>query len=125
MMCILIIEEEPALQKLYQESLSADGYHVAVAQNGFEGYKLYQHLQPNMVIYDIFRPTMEIYQTISKIRKENPNLPILMITEHLNDDNDLILKLVNHSVFKSGDLSRMKDIVNMYLDYPVKQIKTG
>lgn len=125
MTCILIIEEEPYLQKLYKDSLSEEGYQVAVAQNGFEGYKLYQHLKPNMVIYDVFRPTMEIYQTISKIRKENPNLPILMITEHLNDDNDLILQLINHSIFKTGDLTEMKTLIDLYLNYPSPTIRTG
>jgi len=117
---VLIIEDAPALQRLYNDSLTNNGYEVAVAANGSEGYEIYKRFNPSLVIYDVFRPTPEVFRTVNKIKKEPKNVSIILLTEHLNQDSDLIFGKVDTVLMKSGDLTKLEKLVNFYLQKPLQ-----
>lgn len=122
---ILIIEDAPALQRLYDDTLTNHGYKVAVASNGSEGYEIYKKFNPSLVIYDVFRPTPEVFRTVNKLRKEPDDVSIILLTEHLNQDSDLIFGKVDTVLMKSGDLSKLEKMVDFYLNKPVQQRPTA
>lgn len=82
---ILIIEDDDFVQKMLRQTFERAGYEVGVAENGATGLKLYDAklnlLEPyDIVITDLIMPEMEGIETITKLRKSNPNVKIIAIS---------------------------------------------
>jgi CheY-like chemotaxis protein len=82
---VLIIEDDEFVQKMLKQTFERAGYEVALASNGAAGVKLYDSklslLEPfDVVITDLIMPEMEGIETITKLRKSNPNVKIIAIS---------------------------------------------
>ena len=64
---ILIIDDEPAIQMLYNEEFVDAGYTVASAYNGEEGLAAFTDNPPDLVILDINMPRVKLNKNISSI----------------------------------------------------------
>ncbi len=52
--CIVIVEDDPALQTLLQDALADEGYATASWHRGEGAHELIRHVQPNLVILDLW-----------------------------------------------------------------------
>lgn len=77
---ILIIEDDPAIQKGLKDNLSYESYDVIVAADGMAGYELYRNNQPALIILDLMLPKLNGYELCRRIRREDSKTPILMLT---------------------------------------------
>ena len=77
---ILIIEDVDEARNSIRRTLEMDGYDVITAPDGKKGLNLIQGDAPDLVITDIYMPEMEGLETIQKIAKSKPNLPVIVIT---------------------------------------------
>ncbi|MBT8340626.1 MAG: response regulator [Desulfatitalea sp.] len=82
---ILIIEDDEFVQNMLRQTFERAGYEVVTADNGSEGIKQYESrlnlLEPfNVVITDLIMPEMEGIETISKLRKNDPNVKVIAIS---------------------------------------------
>ena len=57
--CILVVEDEPNLNKAYQVILSTAGYTVLTAFNGEEALKLTTKQEPALILLDLRMPKMD------------------------------------------------------------------
>lgn len=69
MSTVLIVDSDKTACDLLSTWLSSKGYEVACAYDGMEGFKLYEKLQPQLVITEIMLPAMNGYQFIRLIRE--------------------------------------------------------
>ena len=76
---ILIIEDEPAIQKILSEPLGAAGYKVTCALDGAEGIKTFHAQAFDLIILDILLPKMDGYAVCETIRRES-KIPIILLT---------------------------------------------
>ena len=76
---ILIIEDEPAIQKILSEPLTAAGYRVTAASDGLEGIQIFRAGTFDLVILDILLPKIDGYAVCEMIRRES-GLPIILLT---------------------------------------------
>lgn len=79
---VLIVEDEPALAKLYTISLMKAGYQVSLCHNGAEALALFQ-AQPeqfDLVFTDYTMPTMSGMQLSQELLRIRPTLPIILTT---------------------------------------------
>ena len=53
---VLIVEDYPNLQKLYQTVLEAEGYEVWLAKDGTEALALVQDHEPDVILLDLLLP---------------------------------------------------------------------
>lgn len=58
---ILIIEDEPAIQKILFEPLTAAGYKVTTALDGLEGINAFHTHTFDIVLLDIMLPKIDGY----------------------------------------------------------------
>ena len=79
-MNILIIEDEPKLAELIRQGLDEDGYTVDVAYDGQEGLDKALQNPFDLVIMDVIMPMMNGVEVCRIIRKEKPELPVIMLT---------------------------------------------
>lgn len=79
---ILIIEDDPLMQRMYQKAFSFDGYEVSVASDGVEGLDKIRTEKPQIVLLDVMMPKMNGLEVLDKVKAdpEIKSTPIIMLT---------------------------------------------
>lgn len=75
---ILVVDDEPQLQRLLSDWLTEAGYTIFTASNGQEGLKAYKQHQPELVISDVWMPGMDGYQLCRMLKRNTPASVLLM-----------------------------------------------
>ena len=63
---ILVVDDEPQIQKLLKVSLGAHGYEIEEALNGEEGVRRAAMLKPDLLIVDLGLPDMDGKQELQR-----------------------------------------------------------
>ncbi len=77
---ILVVEDEPSILTGLMDLLSAEGYLASSARDGQEALSLYSSEKPDLILLDIMIPEKSGYDVCREIRKQDQNIPILMLT---------------------------------------------
>ena len=77
---ILIVEDSPVDQLLIQKLLVRPGWVSQVAGNGKEAIELIDKVRPDIVVTDLQMPIMDGLELVKAIRKNDPALPIVLVT---------------------------------------------
>lgn len=77
---ILIIEDEEAILVPLADNLRLEGYEVATATDGREGFSLAQEKRHDLLILDIMLPEMDGFEVCRRLRQAGVAIPILMLT---------------------------------------------
>ena len=85
---ILIIEDEPAIQKILFEPLTAAGYKVTSALDGLEGINAFHSQAFDLIILDIMLPKINGYAVCEMIRQES-EVPIILLTALDTEDDQI------------------------------------
>lgn len=86
---ILIVEDERKIADTLKFGLEEKGYYVEIAYDGTIGYRLFKSHSYNLIILDINLPGINGFELCKMIRKENPNIPIIMVTSLLTIDDKI------------------------------------
>ncbi len=76
---LLVVDDNRALLRTLQISLSAAGYAVTCADNGADALSIFHEQHPDLIILDVMMPDMNGWQVCQHIR-EISEVPILMLT---------------------------------------------
>jgi len=79
---ILIVDDEPSILQSLGGLLSDEGFEVTTAANGYEALKIIEMESPDLVLLDIWMPGIDGIETLKEIKKENPNIQVIIITGH-------------------------------------------
>ncbi len=80
---ILVVDDDPDVQRTLAYTLKQEGYQVVVAGDGAEGFRLWSTESPALMLLDIMLPKLDGYQVAAKIRSEEgptAHVPIIMLT---------------------------------------------
>ncbi|KQC00965.1 response regulator transcription factor [Pedobacter sp. Hv1] len=77
---LLLVEDEPFLAKVIEDSLKQKGYAVTYAADGKKGYNLFLNNNFNLLILDVMLPHTDGFTLAQQIRKVNSVIPILFLT---------------------------------------------
>lgn len=79
---ILLIEDNPEMRDNTAEILELANFDVVTAQNGKEGVKLAQQVQPDLIICDIMMPELDGYGVLHMLSKDTQtgNIPFIFLT---------------------------------------------
>lgn len=77
---ILVVDDEPQIRRLVRETLEQAGYHVTEACDGKEALQQYRLAPADLVIMDILMPNQDGLETIVALRREFPDLKVMVIT---------------------------------------------
>ncbi|MFY3743939.1 response regulator transcription factor [Anaeromyxobacter sp. Red801] len=89
---ILVIEDDPSILRGLQLNLGMEGYTVRSASDGETGLQLARTERPDLVVVDVMLPRMGGLEVIREIRKEDPELPILILSAK-NQETDKVAGL--------------------------------
>jgi len=79
-MIILIIEDDISILRGLKDNLTFEGYQVQTALDGYEGLQLALKEHFDLLLLDIMLPGMNGYEICRRLKKEKPELPVIMIT---------------------------------------------
>ena len=88
---ILIIDDSQFMTNLISEILSAAGYDVITAADGYQGLEKVKTEKPDLVILDIVMPGINGFEVCKILRSDDSNnlMPIIMLTAQENEDDKL------------------------------------
>ncbi|MCH8835622.1 MAG: response regulator [Proteobacteria bacterium] len=89
---ILVVDDEEAVVAEVAEYLRRKGYDVVTAGNGREALKVHRARPADLVITDLLMPGMGGNELIQRLRRSDPDLPIVVVTGHttFGDDRDVV-----------------------------------
>lgn len=58
-LCILVVDDEPAIRELFDDLLTEEGYTVQTAATGQHALALYHTQRPDLIFIDIMMPGMD------------------------------------------------------------------
>lgn len=77
---ILIVDDEPSLRELGTTLLTAQGYEVRSAGDGFEALSALKQSMPDIIISDLQMPNMNGFEFLSVVRRRFPTIPVIAIS---------------------------------------------
>ena len=90
---ILIIDDESMIRESLSNLFTREGYSVEVAVDGADGLKKFSENPARVVVTDIVMPEKEGIETITTMRKSNPNLKIIAMSGKGSGDFRLYLEM--------------------------------
>lgn len=86
---ILVIEDDPSLQKTIVAKLKASGYETLLAGDGEEAIKIFKKDQPILLLVDLILPKKSGLEVIEEIRiNQHSTVPMIVIS-NLDQSQDL------------------------------------
>lgn len=79
---ILLVDDEEDIRSVLSVALEDMGYEVQTAENGKEGLRLFLESRPPIVITDIKMPDIDGVDLLKRIKQEDPDTEVIMITGH-------------------------------------------
>ncbi|MEJ2478269.1 MAG: hybrid sensor histidine kinase/response regulator [Desulfobacterales bacterium] len=87
---ILLVDDEEDIRDVLSVSITDMGYTVLEAETGEQAIGIFRKIDPPIVMTDIKMPGMDGIELLQKIKRENPDTEVVMITGH--GDMDLAIK---------------------------------
>ena len=91
---ILVVDDEKATLSMLSLLLNAYGYAVLTAENGESGLEIFRNERPSIVLTDIKMPGMDGIEMLQKIKEDDHDAEVIMITGH--GDMDLAIKSLKY-----------------------------
>jgi DNA-binding response OmpR family regulator len=77
---ILIIEDDPRMQKVLHRIFHDEGYKVEVASDGRLGVDAFTALQPCAVVLDLILPQLSGREVCKRIKSASPDTPVIILS---------------------------------------------
>src|ERR1700685_1246084 len=77
---ILVVDDEEAIREVVSTLLEAQGYHCTVCSNGRMALEAFRKDTFDLVLSDIVMPEMDGLKLLGELRREDPDVPVIMVT---------------------------------------------
>ena len=91
---ILIVEDDPAVQRALKRLFEAEEFAVEIQSDGKSGLEAFRSAAPSAVILDLRLPEMSGSDVCREIKKKAPSLPVIVLSAKADvTDKVLLLEL--------------------------------
>lgn len=118
---VLLIEDDPLVQRVHSMMLTKLEYHVDIAANGVDALTLFSQNSYDIVLTDVGLPEMSGIEIIAEIRRrekfKNP-IPIIAITAYSQEEvkNDCLEAGANEVATKPIAMSALQELLQRFSD---------
>ena len=79
---VLLVDDDPSIQKIYKKRLVVAGYEVQTCFDGEEALQQVRTHPPEVIILDIMLPKLNGYEVCSRLKDDaaTKDIPIIMFT---------------------------------------------
>ena len=83
---LLVVEDEPTIRQLFTTLLSAAGYSVAQAKDGFAALDEVRRQRPALILSDLNMPRMTGFELLSVVRRRFPAIHVIAMSGAFDGD---------------------------------------
>jgi DNA-binding response OmpR family regulator len=77
---ILVVDDEPKIRRIVEQSLRKDAYRVVHACDGMEALQKISSESPDLVVLDLMMPEMDGFEVCKVMRSRGDNTPVIILT---------------------------------------------
>jgi two-component system response regulator MprA len=77
---VLVVDDDPPLQRMLARTLAAEGFSVAVAADGGAALAAVERSLPDVIVLDVAMPGMDGLAVCRRLRAKGMTTPVLMLT---------------------------------------------
>jgi len=126
---VLVIEDEPANQRLFRDLLSRVGYTVLIAGDGSVGVAVAMEQKPALILMDIGLPGMSGLEATRTLRQNaaTAGIPIVALSAYaMQEDRDKAMMAgCNAFVAKPFDIAELLRVVRSHLGEGASETSEG
>lgn len=124
---ILVIDDDPAGQRLIKYMLTPEGYEIITASNGILGLQMATQQSPDLVILDIMLPGLDGFEVCRRLREgsNTEDISIVMLSGKAQEtDRDTGLKMgADAYLIKPVDRQELIDTVNTLVNKKIEVVE--
>lgn len=79
-MKVLVVDDSLLFMKFVSTVVKREGHEVLEAENGVEGYELFEKFEPDLIFTDIQMPKLNGLELLKKVRKRSADTIVVVIT---------------------------------------------
>ena len=117
---ILIADDEPSVRSALEKVLRAEGYDVALAENGQIAIEKMVQEQVDLVLLDVGLPLMDGWTALEWLSRFNPFLPVIVITGRWRQGERAEASGADVLMEKPLDMNRLLQNIRQLLEEPVE-----
>ncbi|OGL25978.1 hypothetical protein A3E49_02475 [Candidatus Saccharibacteria bacterium RIFCSPHIGHO2_12_FULL_49_19] len=129
---VVIIEDDPLINRMYQKIFTAKGHKVEVATNGEEGMEKIAEFKPDLILLDIMMPKVNGLELLKKIKNlpDVAKTPVVVLS-NLSGESDIetalsegAVKYIVKSDYKPKEVyDQVKGVLAGYTRDEVPEVK--
>ncbi|MBK5102110.1 MAG: response regulator [Desulfobacteraceae bacterium] len=85
---ILIVDDEASVRDLISEELAEEGYEVSSVGSPESLWAALRSSVPDVVLLDLYLNGVKGWEVLSRIKRQHPDLPVLIVTAYDNFAED-------------------------------------
>ena len=88
---ILVVDDESRIRKLIKDFLRQEDYFVIEAEDGEDALNVFEENKNkiDLIILDVMMPKFDGWSVLRKIRQDNNQIPIIMLTARAEEQDEL------------------------------------
>lgn len=114
---ILIVEDEPQMQKVLEKKISGIGYKTVVANDGIQALQKIFQDDISLVLLDLVMPSKSGFDVLEEMKARGSKIPVIILS-NLGEDEDIetAKRLGAKDYFVKSNIS-LRDIVAKISQY--------
>lgn len=86
---VLFVDDEPEVRSIARITLEQQGYRLIEAEDGVQALNLFSQRQAeiSLVITDVLMPNLDGLGLATRLHKQAPDLPILLLSGHVLEED--------------------------------------
>ena len=99
---VLLVDDEPTVRDSLGTLLTASGYEVVAAINGFDALLQLKRTSPDVIISDLNMPEMSGFEFLSVVRRRFPQIPVVAISGAYDQGSDIPGGVIADAFYPKG-----------------------
>ncbi|HEX5267712.1 MAG TPA: response regulator [Acidimicrobiales bacterium] len=84
---LLVVDDDPVIQKLLQVNFEMEGYQVVLAGDGVEALEKAAEVHPDLILLDVMMPRMDGLEAAGRLKADaaTASIPIIILSAKAQD----------------------------------------
>ena len=113
MFTVMVVDDRLGIRKLLKEVLAGTGYNVITTSGGADAVEIVAKQSVDLILLDLKMSGMDGLETLTKLKKENPLVKILIMTayEELEVLQEAARRGACGHISKPFDIEELKEVI--------------